>query len=78
MKEEKFKYIFSLKLAGFLMMNGQRIKRINHNLSVPNKDVYLFEDTQEVRKLMSDYSIKNIKENNYGNFKQNSEGVSKK
>ena len=30
---EKFKYIFSLKLAGYLMTNGQRILRINHNLS---------------------------------------------
>ena len=42
MKDEKFKYIFSLKLAGFLMMNGQRIVRINHNLNVSNKDVYVF------------------------------------
>ena len=66
MKEEKFKYIFSLKLAGFLMMNGHRIVRINHNLNVPNKDVYVFIDTPELCQLMSEYSDKNSKENNYG------------
>ena len=56
MKEEKFKYIFSLKLAGFLMMNGQRIIRINHNLNVSDKDVYVFVDTPELCQLMSEYS----------------------
>ena len=58
MKKEKFKYIFSLKLAGFLMMNGQRIIRINHNLNVSNKDVYVFVDTPELCQLMSEYSNK--------------------
>ena len=73
MKEEKFKYIFSLKLAGYCMMNGQRIIRINHNLNVPNKDVYVFVDTLELRQLMSEYSNRNrnSKENNYGDYKQN-------
>lgn len=59
---EKFKYIFSLKLAGYLMMNKQRIIRINHNLSGNGKDVYVFEDTPEVCRLMSEYSKKNSKE----------------
>ena len=65
---EKFKYIFSLKLAGYLMMNGKRILRINHNLSGNGKDVYVFENTPEVCRLMSEYSKKNSKEKyNYGN-----------
>ena len=68
MKEEKFKYIFSLKLAGFLMMNGQRIVRINHNLNVVDKNVYVFIDTPELCRLMSEYSNKNSKENNYESF----------
>lgn len=74
--EEKFKYIFSLKLAGYCMMHGQRIIRINHNLNVPNKDVYVFIDTPELCQLMSEYSNrnKNSKENNYGDSKQNSKG----
>lgn len=57
--EEKFKYIFSLKLAGYCMMHGQRIIRINHNLNIPNKDVYVFVDTEELRDLMSEYSNRN-------------------
>ena len=59
MKDKKFKYIFSLKLAGFLMMNGQRIIRINHNLNVSDKDVYVFVDTPELCQLMSEYSNRN-------------------
>ena len=54
--EEKFKYIFSLRLAGFLMMHGQRIIRINHNLNIDGKDVYVFIDTPELCQLMSEYS----------------------
>lgn len=53
--KEKFKYIFSLKMAGYLMMNGYRIIRINHNLNVPNKDVYVFKETPELCKTMSEY-----------------------
>ena len=59
---EKFKYIFSLKLAGYLMMNGCRILRINHNLNIQDKDVYVFEYTEDLRKIMSEYSNKNSKE----------------
>ena len=70
---DKFKYIFSLKLAGYLMMNGHRIVRLNHNLNVSNKDVYVFVDTPELCQLMSEYSNKNSKEkyNNGNNNKRN-------
>lgn len=60
--KEKFKYIFSLRLAGYLMMQGHRIIRINHNLNIPNKDVYVFVDTPELCRDMSEYSTKNSKE----------------
>lgn len=60
--QEKFKYIFSLRMAGWLMMNGQRIVRINHNLNVPHKDVYVFLDSPELCQLMGKYSSKNSKE----------------
>ena len=66
--QEKFKYIFSLRMAGWLMMNGQRIVRINHNLNISHKDVYVFIDTPELCQLMEEYSIKNSKEKyNYVN-----------
>lgn len=60
--EQKFKYVFSLKLAGYLMMNGHRIIRINHNLSVKDKDVYVFVNTPELCKTMTEYTSKNSKE----------------
>ena len=63
MEDKKFKYIFSLRLAGFLMMNGFRILRINHNLQKKDKDVYVFENSNELCKTMEKYNeIKNSKE----------------
>ena len=63
MEDKKFKYIFSLRLAGFLMMNGFRILRINHNLQKRDKDVYVFENSKELCKTMEKYTlIKNSKE----------------
>ena len=63
MEDKKFKYIFSLRLAGFLMMNGFRILRINHNLQKKDKDVYVFENSNELCKMMEKYNeIKNSKE----------------
>ena len=63
MEDKKFKYIFSLRLAGFLMMNGFRILRINHNLQKKDKDVYVFENSNELCKMMEKYAlIKNSKE----------------
>ena len=63
MEDKKFKYIFSLRLAGFLMMNGFRILWINYNLQKKDKDVYVFEDSKELCKTMEKYTlIKNSKE----------------
>ena len=63
MEGKKFKYIFSLRLAGFLMMNGFRILRINHNLQKRDKDVYVFENSDELCRMMEKYNeIKNSKE----------------
>ena len=63
MEDKKFKYIFSLRLAGYLMMNGFRIIRINHNLQKLGKDVYIFEDSEEICKTMEGYmKYKNSKE----------------
>ena len=63
MEDKKFKYFFSLRLAGFLMMNGFRILRINHNLQKKDKDVYVFENSKELCKTVEKYTlIKNSKE----------------
>lgn len=72
MKDYKmYKQIFSLKLAGYLMMNGFPIKRIHHNLKVANKDVYLFEDTPELMQVMLKYKEMIIDKGDKYDFKQN-------
>lgn len=75
MKDYKtYKQIFSLRLAGYLMMNGFPIKRIHHNLKYKNKDVYLFENTDELTQAVLEYKIiidkGEIK--NYANFNKRS------
>ena len=67
MKNNKmYKQIFSLRLAGYLMMNGFRIKRIHHNLKEVDKDVYLFDDTPELENAMLEYKkLKQTKEKSY-------------
>ena len=69
-KYKMYKQIFSLKLAGYLMMNGFPIKRIHHNLKVKNKDVYLFEDTLELTQAMLRYKDIMDKGESY-DFEQN-------
>ena len=65
-----YKQIFSLRLAGFIMMNGIPIKRIHHNLKFKNKDVYLFEDTSELSQVIVKYkTLKQTKEKYYDSDK---------
>ena len=72
MKSNKvYKQIFSLRLAGFLMYNGFRIKRIHHNLKESDKDVYLFDDIPELENAILEYKkLKQTKEKYYGDYKQ--------
>lgn len=66
-----YKQIFSLRLAGYLMMNGFRIRRIHHNLKETDKDVYLFDDTPDLEKVMLEYKkLKQTKENYHVNLKR--------
>lgn len=60
MDNTKYQYIFSLRLAGFLMLNGFRILRINHNLKFFGKDVYIFENSEKLQAAMGEY-MKNKK-----------------
>lgn len=63
MDKKVYKQIFSLRLAGYLMQNGFRIRRIHHNLKEIDKDVYLFDNTPELEKAMLEYKkTKNSKE----------------
>ena len=60
---KEYKQIFSLKLAGFLMMNGFPIRRIHHDLKTKNKNVYMFDNDEKIEELMIEYSeLKRSKE----------------
>ena len=73
MKDYKmYKQIFSLRLAGYLMMNGFPIKRIHHNLKIKNRDVYLFEDTPELLQAMLEYRDITYKGEYYANLDKKS------
>ena len=76
MNEKKYQYVTSLRLAGWLMFNGFRILRINHNLEVKGKDVYVFEQSEKLKDCIFEYINKNTKEKNYGNYKRNGKGDS--
>lgn len=71
-KEQKYEYVKSLRLAGYLMMNGFRILRINHNLKVKGKDVYVFEQSDKLSYCIFEYINKRTKEKYYGNFNKRS------
>ena len=78
MKDYKmYKQIFSLRLAGYLMLNGFPIKRIHHNLKFKDKDVYLFEDVPELTQVMLEYKDFIMdKGENYANFNKRSRSQS--
>ena len=66
MKEKKYEYVKSLRLAGWLMFHGFRILRINHNLEVKGKDVYVFEQSEKLSDCIFEYINKRTKENDHG------------
>ena len=55
-KNKPIRYIFSMRLAGYLMQNGFRLIRIHHNLKYRGRDVYLFYDSPEIQEKMEEYS----------------------
>ena len=71
-KTKKYEYVKSLRLAGWLMFNGFRILRINHNLEVKGKDIYVFEQSDRLSDCIFEYiNNKRTKEKYYGNNKRN-------
>ena len=67
-----YKQMFSLRLAGYLMINGFPIKRIHHNLKIKDKNVYLFEDTPELMQTMLEYKEIMDKGDKYADFNKRS------
>ena len=65
MENTRYKCIYNLRLAGYLMMNGIPIKRVERNLGKPWMDVYLFEDTPAIEKFVNIYKTEKSKGKNY-------------
>ena len=51
----KYFNCYSAKLAGYLRKNGFKIIETTINLKKPQYDVFLFEDSQELRELVNKY-----------------------
>ena len=62
--KSKYQYVFSMKLAGLLMVDGFRLLRINKHLKDNTHDVYVFEKSEEIQRYIENY-IK-AKEKYYG------------
>lgn len=76
--EEKYKCIYNMRLAGFLMMNGMRILRVDKNFSRPWRKVFIFENSKDIEKLIETYKELKSKENkDYGINNKNSKSSNK-
>ena len=51
----KLKHIFSMKLAGFLMMNGFSVIGVENDLKGSGRKVFLFKDTPELETMVGTY-----------------------
>lgn len=47
--------VFAQRVAGYLMLNGQKLITVDISKRNPNKNVFIFNDTEELRKLISKY-----------------------
>lgn len=56
-KEKDF-VVFKMALAGWLMQNGCRLKKITPSKKDATKFVYFFNDNENVRSLVEEYSKK--------------------
>lgn len=52
---QRYEYVKSLRLAGWLMYHGFRILRIESNNKVVGKDVYVFKQSDELSDCIFEY-----------------------
>lgn len=50
------KQIFSQKMAGYLMVSGFCLLRLDVNLKDPKKHIFVFKETPELLKCMNKYT----------------------
>ncbi|MED4016976.1 DUF5659 domain-containing protein [Sutcliffiella cohnii] len=56
MNNDKNYIVFSMRLAGYLMLNGCRLMKIKPSKDNPDKKVYIFPNTQEVMDHVEQYT----------------------
>ena len=71
--QKNYQYVFSMKLAGHLMVNGFKLLRINKHLSGNNKDVYVFNKSEEIAKFIDEYTKKQRSDHGRKNEKSSKE-----
>ena len=49
--------IKSQSMATFLMMKGFRLIKLQKDRNNPNRNVYLFKDSEELRKAITEYTV---------------------
>ena len=59
---EKYEYVKSLRLAGYLMYNGFRLLRVEENSKVKGKDVYVFKQSDKLSDCILEYIDARTKE----------------
>lgn len=56
MKDKKeYRYIFSQRLAGFLMLKGFKLLRMNVNLDDNSKHVFCFDNSPQILAMIEEY-----------------------
>lgn len=58
MKEQR--YIFSQKLAGLLMLKGFVLKAMRPDKYHPNRNVFIFNDSEELRNVLNDFNREEV------------------
>ena len=56
-----YKCIYNMRLAGFLMMHGIPLKRMETNLDRRKWNVYLFENSNVIEELIEEFKLQKTK-----------------
>lgn len=67
---QKYEYVKSLRLAGWLMYHGFRILRIEPNNNVAEKDVYVFKQSDKLSDCIFEYIDTRTKDKKYDTNKR--------
>ena len=66
----KYEYIRSMRLAGYLMLNGFKIYAVQKDIKNPAFDVYVFKKSGELNAAMKEYSSESGGKENGNNYKR--------